>query len=514
MQVRRSVFRHPAIAAVLAVVAALQIAHAADAIPPWPTAGWQTSTPEAQGMSSSALADLVDFGAASAMDSMLVERHGRVVLEAYYAPFRPELKHLVNSVTKAVVGTLAGIASKEGRIGRLDAPVLGLFPERTVAHVDARKSAMTLENLLDSNSGLSWQEPLTDQPPETMLQMERSADWVGFVLDREMAQVPGTTFNYDSGTWHLLSAIVARQTGQDTLDYAKQKLFAPLGIADVAWRRDPQGIPIGGYGLYLLPRDMAKIGYLYLHGGRWGDQQLLPPAWVDKVFHPQVDMRLGTYRYANGWWAIPDKHAYMAVGYLRQLIVVLPEIDTVAVVTGRGNYPFAQLIDRVVSAALSAGALPADATGSARLADRLGNARIEKASPIVPASALASVVSGKTYRLDANLMGMRSMRLDLTPGNARYEVSIGTERAQTPARRFEGPMGLDGLFRLREAQGTEPLLAVKGGWLDDKRFQVVTRSLLEGIVTTYVMTFNGQHLDVSLTDNRGVRVQLTGDSAE
>ena len=84
------------------------------------------------------------------------------------------------------------------------------------------------------------------------------------------------------------------------LEYAKGKLFGPLGINDVYWQYDPQGISGGRDGLYLQPRDMAKIGYLYLYKGVWEGQQLLPSAWIDKVSHATVDMRLGGLRYSNG----------------------------------------------------------------------------------------------------------------------------------------------------------------------------------------------------------------------
>ncbi|MGZ5734155.1 MAG: serine hydrolase domain-containing protein, partial [Caldimonas sp.] len=119
MQDRPTATLRAAAILVLAIAAAGPHARAADASVPWPTAGWESSTPEEQGMSPAALADLVDYGTANAMDSMLVIRHGKIVLEAYYAPFKPGLKHLVNSVTKGVVGTLAGIAFKEGKIERL-----------------------------------------------------------------------------------------------------------------------------------------------------------------------------------------------------------------------------------------------------------------------------------------------------------------------------------------------------------------------------------------------------------
>jgi CubicO group peptidase (beta-lactamase class C family) len=500
-----------------ALLAALWLALAASqAADPavWPTQRWQTSSPEEQGMAPAALADLVDFGAANAMDSLLVARHGTIVLDAHYAPFRPGMKHAVNSVTKGVVGTLAGIAFKQGKLGQLDAPVLDFFPGRSVANSDARKKAMTVQSLLDSDSGLSWREPLSDEPPETMLQMERSADWIGFVLDRPMAQMPGVSFNYDSGTWHLLSAIIGRQTGSDALEYARQNLFAPLGITDVAWRRDPQGIPIGGYGLFMQPRDMAKIGHLYLRGGQWDGQQVLPPQWVANVFDAQVEMRLGAFRYANGWWTLPERGAAMAVGFLCQLIIVLPEIDTVVVATGRGRYPPAQLLDRVVNAAQSDAPLPRDAVGSARLADRIADASVEKRSPVAPTPSLASAISGKTYRFAPNVVGLRSLKLDLAPANARYDSTYAAASVDGATRRFEGPIGLDGTFRVREAQGVEPLLAVKGNWLGDNALEIVVRSLLEGIVTSYVLTFDGPRVDVALADNRGVRARFQGQASD
>jgi CubicO group peptidase (beta-lactamase class C family) len=465
-------------------------------------------------MASAALADLVDFGAANAMDSVLVARHGRIVLEAYYAPFRPGMKHVVNSVTKGVVGTLAGIAFKEGKLDRLDASVLDFFPGRSIANVDANKRAMTLQNLLDSNSGLSWREPLSNEPPETMLQMARSADWIGFVLDRPMVQAPGLAFNYNSGTWHLLSAIVGSQTGSDALEYAKQKLFAPLGITDVAWRRDAQGLPIGGFGLFMQPRDMAKIGYLYLRSGEWAGQQVLPAQWVERVFQAPVDMHLGSLHYANGWWTIPEKRAHMAVGLLRQLIIVLPEIDTVAAVTGRRNYPFTQLIDRIVGAAKSPVPLALDAAGGARLADRIADASVEKPSSVAPTSPLAPLISGKTYQFPGNLVGLRSLKLDLAASNPRYESTYVARGPDGSLRRFEGPIGLDGMFRVREAQAFEPLLAVKGTWLRENTFQLVVRSLLEGIVTTYLLTFDGQRIDIALEDNRGVRERILGETSD
>jgi CubicO group peptidase (beta-lactamase class C family) len=504
-----------ALGLILSIILVVPRQAAAQAVS-WPTTDWPTSTPEEQGMSSSALADLVDFGVANSMDSLLVIRHGRIVVEATYAPFKPGMKHLVNSVTKGIVGTLAGIAFDEGALGPLDQRIVDLFPERTIAHLDSDKQAITLAMLLDSTSGLDWQEPLIGGPPTSSIQMERSGDWVGFVLDRSMARTAGLTFDYNSGTWHLLSAILTKKTGTDPLDFARRKLFTPLGISDVTWRQDPQGLSIGGFGLFMRPGDMARIGYLYLHAGEWEGRQLLPASWVEKVFHPSVDMRAGTtpsFRYANGWWTIPEKNATMAVGFLRQLILVLPDADMVVVTTGRRSYGFPPLIDRLRGAVRAESALPPDTLASARLAARVVDASTEKRSEVGPVSSLAHAISGKSFGFGTNAFGLKSLKLDLNSSSPSYEALFDRSLARLPDSRVAGPIGLDGYFRLADAD-TDQQRATKGRWLTDTTFQIVSRLVLEGVVTTVNLTFQDGRVEVEIEDNRGVRGRFQGESRE
>jgi CubicO group peptidase (beta-lactamase class C family) len=151
---------------------------------------WQKSSPEAQGMSSQELANLVTFGMTNGMDSLLVTRHGRIVAEAYYAPFRSGLKHRINSATKAVVSSLVAIALKDGLLKSLDQHVLDFFPDRQFTNLDERKRAITIRHLLDMTSGLDWNEPLSNAIPWSMIEMERSHDWVRFILDRRVAHEP------------------------------------------------------------------------------------------------------------------------------------------------------------------------------------------------------------------------------------------------------------------------------------------------------------------------------------
>jgi len=358
----------------------------------WPTKEWQMSTPEEQGMNSAALAKLIDFGTTLSFDSLLIARHGRIVLDAYYGRRAADLPHVMNSATKAVIGTLAAIAYKDGLLDSLNHPALDFFGDRSVAldllggrsiadFDDKRKAkAITVQSLLDMTSGIDWMEPSNGRQ-NTFTEMERSPDWIRFILDRPMSTAPGDIFNYNSGNSHLVSAIITKLTGMSAWDYAKARLFGPLGIGASNWRQDPQGVTTGGNGLSMLPRDMAKIGYLYLRNGEWEDKRLLPSAWINRISHAAVNTNLSgepDMRYSNFFWALPNKHVYMAVGYHCQLIMVFPELDIVAVTTARDFCPFSKLADYISSAVKSEGALPSDPAGADLLANKIREISIRR----------------------------------------------------------------------------------------------------------------------------------------
>ncbi len=462
-------------------------------------------------MASDAVRRLVDFGAENGMDSLLVVRHGKLVVDAYYAPYHAGMKHLIYSATKGVTATLTGIAIQDGLLKTVQQPVMDFFPAQRTAKSDTDHKAITLEHLLDMTSGIDWKEPL-DGLPESMFQMGRSPDWTAFILDRPMAHPPGTTFNYNSGNTQLLSNVLTQATGGSGEAFARKRLFGPLGITDVAWQKDPQGHSTGGFGLYMHPRDMAKIGYLYLHKGAWQDQQLLPPQWTDKVFHPTVDMRMGTrpvYRYANGWWSIPERDVYMAVGFHRQLIMVLPKLDLVVVTTGKTHYRFGALIDLLDASSLAAQTLPENPSAYAELLNRVQDAATEKATAIGPTSAMAPTISGRSYQFENNRLGLSSMLLDLTPTSPHYELLFKAANTKNGARRVAGPIGLAGLFPSPESNN-DPVFAVKVNWTDASTLSMVARVVADGVVNTYTLRFSGDQVDINYQDNSGFTAQLRG----
>jgi CubicO group peptidase (beta-lactamase class C family) len=480
--------------------------------PVWPTQGWQTSTPEEQGMDSAALAKLVAYGTSRSFDSLLVARHGRIVLDAYYAPYSAEIPHIINSSTKAVIGTLTAMAMKDGLLDSTDHPILDFFADRSVADLDDRKKAITVQHLLDMTSGIDWREPM-DGRPVTFLEMERSPDWTKFILDRPMSNTAGEIFNYDSGNPHLLSAILTKLTGMSAENYAKARLFGPLGITDWKWRRDPQGISTGGNGLSLKPRDMAKIGYLYLRNGEWEGKTLVPPPWVDKASHARVDMHARfepALRYSNFFWALPDKNVYMAVGYNNQVIMVFPALDIVAVTTTSNFYPLALVTDYISAAVKSETALAPASDGANLLAGAIRDVSTEKPTEVGATPETAAAISGKTYTFPGNGLSLKSLTLALTGPEPRIDFEFYGRDPGAPSRRVGGPIGLDGLYR-RGDMTEVGIAAVKGSWLNDHTFVIERLLLGSGFPEQkYTLWFDDEKLNVRGKDRFGRDVSVDG----
>lgn len=495
---------------------------------PFPTKEWQVSSPEEQGMSSETLARLVEFGSFNNMDSLLITRHGKVVAEATYAPYRHGLKHRINSSTKAVTSTLIGIALKEGVLDSVDRRVVDFFPDRTIANLDERKKAITIRHLLDMTSGLDWDEGLNGLA--SFLAMERSPDWVQYILDRPMAQQPGSVFYYNSGNSHLLSAILTKLTGKSAFDYAREKLFGPLGIDDVMWRHDPQGISAGAAGLYMLPRDMAKFGYLYLRNGAWEGKQIVPTSWIDGVRGASVDMRetwTKNLRYGSQFWVIPGRDAYMSVGYDRQLVVVMPKQDIVVATTASARFPplggapsrprygFETLVGHVAAAVKAEGAVAADPAGAAALAKSLADATRQTPAPVgSPPPALAKTISGKAWRFPENPMGIKSVTYTLDGPDPSYSYDLWRQPPGVTTTRFGGPIGFDGHYRIGGRMLYGPS-ACRGAWQDDGKTLVFeTQTLGNDDVVRATHVFTDRTVDITFETATGFEVRLRGQADE
>src|SRR6185437_17077589 len=199
----------------------------------WPTRGWLSSTPEAQGLDSDAFAAAMETIRARHLPvhSLTIVRHGHLVLDAYFAPFADNETHEVFSVTKSVVSTLVGIAMRERRITDLHTPVVAMLPE-SEAEYDPLKRRLTLAHMLSMTSGLDCSG---NGSGNFLSAMEQSDHWTEFALGRQLVSSPGSSFAYCAGNMQVVSAVLSRTLGESAADFARRELFAPLGIEQVSW---------------------------------------------------------------------------------------------------------------------------------------------------------------------------------------------------------------------------------------------------------------------------------------
>ncbi|MFW9855019.1 MAG: serine hydrolase domain-containing protein [Candidatus Thorarchaeota archaeon] len=266
-----------------------------------------------------------------AIRSLLIVRNGYLIHEHYFSTLVNEnTSRNIFSCTKSVISTLIGIAIEEGYIGSVNDPVLSYFPNHSIQYRDTWKESITIEDLLTMTSGFSWDESNYDDIENDYFQMISSPNAVQYVLDRPMNNIPGSSWNYNTGNSHLLSAILDNVTEIGTGEFAQTRLFYPLGIGNPDWTLDKQGIPYGGSNLILKPRDMAKFGYLFLHNGTWDGNQIVSKEWITAGTR---GTEVASF-YGYQWWIEPTRSGFSARGYKGQYILVLPDNDMVIVFTG------------------------------------------------------------------------------------------------------------------------------------------------------------------------------------
>ncbi|UCH57233.1 MAG: serine hydrolase [Candidatus Bathyarchaeota archaeon] len=310
----------------------------------WPTEGWRFALPEDVGIDPVKLEEMVQHINADGIgaDSVMVIKDGYVVLDAYFPTFDEGELHIVYSCTKSVVSTLIGMAYEEGLIESLDQPLLEFFPGRTVQNVSQWKEEITLRDMLTMSAGFDARDNWIYEW-EWLGRLHDAEDAVQYMLDLEVVHEPGTVFNYTNGVSHLLSCIVTETTGVSALEYAQEKLFGPLGITHVEWDTDVMGRNWGYSRLYLEPRDMAKIGYLFFNEGEWDGQQIVSSEWVEDATSKHLDANLMP-GYGYQWWVHPNGY-YTAIGYKGQFIHVVPDLDLIMVTTSRDANDFNRILD-------------------------------------------------------------------------------------------------------------------------------------------------------------------------
>lgn len=459
----------------------------------WPTKDWQVSTPEAQGMDSALLADMIEEINAkdTQIHSVVVIRNGYVVTEAYFHPYERDTKAHIQSVTKSVIGALVGIAIQDGAIKSVDEKLMSFFPNRTVDNPSASKSAIQLKHLLSMSSGFDCQE--FSGSGQTM---EQSPGWVEHMLNSKVSSAPGTTFGYCNGNAHLLSAIIEKQTGMSTREYANKMLFEPLGIPAVEaadWASDPQGYSTGGYGLLLRPVDVAKVGLLYLQNGQWDGKQILPRGWAADSAKQYIQKPEGP-GYGYMWTVYPPDDHYAALGLAGQQLHVYPSKNLIVVTTAElESYAEAPEIehllrDYILPSIQNQAVVPDKLAETMRLQAAVKAARRPvKDVPQLPG--VAQQVSGKFYDLEENANGWTDIVLSFEPG-------ANVARVSTNGDTNSEEIGLDHQYRLGNS---EPNHMMRGHWADEQTFVVEYVPLPADIGSTlFTLKYQGDQIEISI----------------
>ena len=343
----------------------------------WPGEAWPVSTPQAEGVDAAAIEALVrdiDAGRYGLIDHFLLIRNGYVIADHrwdhgeryaelltqqpdtvlhqynydhpdWHPYYRDTDLHSLQSVTKSVMSVAFGVAVDAGYISGVDDAAWPWFADYGVDLADSQRAATTIEDFLTMRSGMDWAlpgQPYTDETHPTAI-LEGSDAWIEYVVEQPIGTDPGERFDYNDGVSVLLGKVVREATGQRLDTWAEERLFGPIGIDEYYWKITPGGEADSEGGLYLSTHDLARIGYLMLHGGEWDGRQIVSSEWVQVSTSPLVpDVAPDNGRpdsgYGYQWW-VPvhddgETRVFAGNGYGGQFLHVVPEHDLISVFNG------------------------------------------------------------------------------------------------------------------------------------------------------------------------------------
>lgn len=318
------------------------------------TDAWQTGTLRDAGFNQALIARMVEQIENTVttdertpyIHSVLIARHGKLLLEEYFYGHDREQTHDTRSSGKTLTSALVGLAIQNGANFTLDTPVTTLFPKyQILANPDPRKSKINVRHLLTMSSGLACNDYEDESPgnEDTMQQQHKQPDWYKFTLDLPMLRNPGNAeATYCTGGINLLGGIVANTMKIPLPEFFQEYYARPLNIENYYMNLTPTGDAYGGGGIYLRPRDSLKLGQLYVSGGRWNKRQILNSDWITQSTQKQTHFKPG-HDYGFAWHLHEMKvgnrsyRSYAAEGNGGQFVIVIPELDLVVQIAV-GNY--------------------------------------------------------------------------------------------------------------------------------------------------------------------------------
>ena len=309
------------------------------------------STPEAQGVSSAMIAAMIrELAGYPALDmhQLMIVRHGSVISECSFYPYKTGVWHASYSLCKSITGLAVGMLVDDGKL-KLTDPITGFFKNRSSRILQRN---VTIEHLLTMTSGVDFHES----------GVFSGDNWVKSYLSSMVSGTPGTVFDYNSLNSYMLSAIVTQVTGESMMDFLAPRLWKPLGISNVFWESCPKGITKGGWGLFICPEDVAKIGQMMLQHGSWQGEQIISQDWLAEMTRKQVEVPADA---GNGYgfhvWTADRPGGFAFNGMLGQNLIAYPDIDMLIVTNAGSNELFQNsLIIDTVQKYFGVGYQPAD----------------------------------------------------------------------------------------------------------------------------------------------------------
>lgn len=292
-----------------------------DGVDPIIIDGWVKESPKVNGLNP----DAVNTAITNAKESdnflsLIVTKNNKLIVEEYFEDYTRDSLYQLRSITKTITSALTFITIDKGIIPSVDEP-LGTY----IDTLDAQKSSITIHNLLNMTSGLSWNEQEDVFPLLEYIYPDPNSEYLG----RPLNAMPGSEFNYSTASPHVVAAILEQQSGLRLEELATTYLSEPLGVTNASWEVDPNGRAWGGTGLLLRALDLAKFGQMLLNHGQWESKQILDPYWVDQITTIQVDRNSGNTDYSYNWWVTTNKdyQILFALGYGGQVLMLIPELN-------------------------------------------------------------------------------------------------------------------------------------------------------------------------------------------
>jgi CubicO group peptidase (beta-lactamase class C family) len=467
------------------------------------------STPEVQGVSSSAVLDLVNTldEQMDGMHSLMIVRHGHVITEGWWAPYDATHNHVLYSLSKSFTSTAVGLAVAEGKLS-IDDEVLKFFPDDAPTNASNNLKAMRVRDLLMMSTG-HQEEP---SPAADVISAKS-------FLAQPVPHLPGTHFKYNTAATFMQSAIVQKVTGQTVLDFLRPRLFEPLGIADPVWETNFQGISLGGYGLRVRTEDIATFGQLYLQKGGWKGKQLLPAEWVAMATakqtangsNPKSDWNQG---YGFQFWRCRH-NAYRGDGAFGQYCVVMPDQDAVVAITS-GVKDMQAVLDVIwdkLLPAMKSDRLPANNSESQQLSRKLSRLKVR-----MPQGSMTSPLATKGLKFTFPTNDQKIEALAVSSSDSGQTLTLHVQR---DGKKLVMPCGHDEWKRSRApflvgrlSQFPDEPVAGAFAWPSDDTCVIKLCAYETPHHQTLTLKFNGDQMtldsEVNVAFGTTKRPQLTG----